>query len=307
MKLLHFDDFKVGVVKGDNVVDVTDIANELPHVKPGDRFASLVEHWGDYRAKVQSAVDQRPGVPLKGVQIRPPVPHPSTIDCMAVNYLEGRTEPAPINAFHKNPSAIIGEGETMILPDVPATIFEGEAELALVIGKYASNVKADDAMGYVFGYMNFIDGSARGLPPNDFYRQKSRTTFAPIGPYVVTADEVPDPHQLQVKLWNNGTLMQDYNTNDMGNRIPRCIEFLTSIHALEPGDIIALGTSHGGLNPFMDGDTIEIETEGLGRLTIKVKDDLEREWKRETRAMRKQQGFDTPTPQISGKYTKPPA
>lgn len=308
MKLLHFgDDFQVGVVKGDTVVEITDIANEIPHGGPGDRFNSLIARWAEFQPKIRAAVEQRNGKPLSSVRIRPPVPHPSTIDCMAVNYLEGRTEPAPINAFHKNPSAIIGNGDTMILPDVPATIFEGEAELALVIGKYASNVKAEDAMSYVFGYMNFIDGSARGLPPGDFYRQKSRKTFAPIGPYLVTADEVPDPHHLQVKLWNNGTLMQDYNTDDMGNKIPRCIEFLTSIHDLEPGDIIALGTSHGGLNPFMDGDVIEIETEGLGRLRVQVQDDLERTWARETRAMRIAKGEQGPTPQLTGKYAQPPA
>ncbi|MSQ23400.1 MAG: FAA hydrolase family protein [Chloroflexi bacterium] len=306
MKLLHFDDFRLGVLKGDNVVDVTDIVDEIPHGSPGDRFSSLVARFDEYRPKIQAAVNQRPGVPLSSVKIRPPVPHPSTIDCMAVNYLEGRTEPSPVNAFHKTPAAIVGEGDTMVLPDVPATIFEGEAELALVIGKYASNVKAEDAMSYVFGYMNFIDGSARGLTPPDFYRQKSRDTFAPIGPFVVTPDELGDPQNLQVKLWNNGVLMQDYNTDDMGNKIPRCIEFLTSLHALEPGDIIALGTSHGGLNPFMDGDVIEIETEGLGRLRINVKDDLERTWARETRHQRQEKGFNTPTPQVSGKYTPKP-
>ena len=113
--------------------------------------------------------------------------------------------------------------------------------------------------------MNFIDGSARGVPA--FYQMKSRETFAPIGPYLVTADEITDPQKLQVKLWNNGTLMQNFNTDDMAHKIARCIEWVTSIHTLEPGDILATGTNHRGLNPFMDGDKIEIETEGLGRLT----------------------------------------
>src|SRR4029453_6848675 len=92
---------------------------------------------------------------------------PANIVCMAVNYMEDgtRTEPAPINAFLKSPGAVIGPGETMVLPDVPATIFEGEAEVAVVIGKRASAVRAAEAMSYVFGYLNFIDGSARGLSP----------------------------------------------------------------------------------------------------------------------------------------------
>ena len=112
---------------------------------------------------------------------------------------------------------------------------------------------------------------------------KSRDTFAPIGPYIVTKDEIPDPQKLQIRLWNNGTLMQNFNTDDMAHKIPRCIEWLTSIHTLEPGDIVATGTNHRGLNPFMDGDKIELEIEGLGRLAFNVKDELKRTWERRTR------------------------
>jgi 2-keto-4-pentenoate hydratase/2-oxohepta-3-ene-1,7-dioic acid hydratase in catechol pathway len=224
---------------------------------------------------------------------------------MAVNYEDGtRKVLPPINAFLKPSNTIIGDGETMVLPDVPATIFEGEAELALVIGKRASNVSAADAMKYVFGYLNFIDGSARGLPPdnNFFYQMKARDTFAPIGPYLVTADEVPDPHKLQVRLWNNGVLMQNYNTSDMAHKIPRCIEWITSVHTLEPGDIVAVGTDHRGLNPFMDGDRIDMEVEGLGRLHFQVRDDLKRTWARETRLERQQKNLEGRTPQLTGKY-----
>ena len=164
----------------------------------------------------------------------------------------------------KSPNGVIGDGDTMVLPDVPATIFEGEAEMALVIGKRALMSAAAEAMGYIFGYMNFIDGSARGLPPtgNTFYQMKSRDTFAPMGPYIVTADEMPDPANLQVRLWVNGDLKQNYNTSDMAHKIPRCIEWITSIHPLEPGDVIATGTNHRGLSAFQDGDLIELETEG---------------------------------------------
>ena len=217
-----------------------------------------------------------------------------------------RTEPAPINAFHKSPSAIIGNGDTMVLPDIPASVFEGEAEVALVIGKRASHVPAAKAMDYIFGYMNFIDGSARGVvPPNNvFYQMKSRDTFAPIGPYIVTADEIPDPHKLQLRLSVNGTLMQNFNTSDMAHKIPRCIEWVSSIHALEPGDILATGTNHRGLNPFHDGDVVEFETERLGKLTIKVRDDLKRTWARETRLMRQEKKLEGLTPQLTGKYAK---
>jgi len=308
MKLLHFDDFKLGVLKGDNVVDVSDIANELPHTGPHDRINALIENFDDYRGKLEAAVAAADGVPVSGVRIRPPLPRPVNIDCMAVNYMEDgtRDEPAPINAFHKSPSCIIGDGDTMVLPDIPATIFEGEAELGLVIGKRAHNVPACEAMDYIFGYFNFIDGSARDLPTpfNVFFEAKNRDTFAPLGPWIVTADEIDDPQSLDVKLWVNGNLMQDFNTDDMAHKIPRIIEYLSSIHALEVGDVIATGTNHRGLNPFQDGDKVELEVEHCGRLTINVQDELKRTWARVTRFEHTSNPDNEGrfTPQLTGKY-----
>ena len=309
MKLCFFDDFKLGAVKGDTVVDVTGAVKDIPHTGPHDLINGLIENFADYRSALEAAAEAGTGVAVSGVRIRPPLPRPVTIDCMAVNYMEDGTlaEPAPINAFHKSPSAIIGHGDTMVLPDVPATIFEGEAELAVVIGKRASNVKAADAMDYVFGYMNFIDGSARGLPPagNVFFQMKSRDTFAPIGPYLVTADEVENPQSLGVKLWVNGKIKQDFNTDDMAHNIARCIEWVTSIHTLVPGDILAPGTNHRGLSSFMDSDVIELECEGMGRLKFNVRDDLKRTWARTTRHEHTEQGGEgRHTPQLTGKYAE---
>jgi 2-keto-4-pentenoate hydratase/2-oxohepta-3-ene-1,7-dioic acid hydratase in catechol pathway len=306
MKLLFFDDFRLGVVKGDAVVDVMDAVRSIPHTGPHNLISGLIERFDEYRQSLVQVVERGGGVPLSQVRVRPPLPKPGNIACMAVNYMEDgtRAAPAPINAFHKSPNAVIGDGDTMVLPDAPATIFEGEAEMALVIGKRATQVKAADAMEYIFGYVNFIDGSARGLPPagNTFYQMKSRDTFAPIGPYLVTADEVADPQNLAIKLWVNGELKQSFNTNDMAHNIGRCIEWITSIHTLEPGDVLATGTNHRGLSAFMDGDRIELETEGLGRLHFQVRDDLHRTWSRETRLDRQQRGLDGPTPQLTGKY-----
>ncbi|MDX2158987.1 MAG: fumarylacetoacetate hydrolase family protein [Hyphomicrobiaceae bacterium] len=306
MKIGFFNDYRLGVVRGDAIVDVTDAVADVPRTGPHDLINGVIERFASLRGKLEAAAASGKSVPLASVRLRAPLPRPITIDCMAVNYMEDGTleKPAPINAFHKSPSAIIGPGDTMVLPDVPAAVFEGEAEMAIVIGKRARNVKAADAMQYVFGYMNFIDGSARGLPPpnNVFFQMKSRDTFAPIGPWIVTADEIADPQNLQIRLWNNGRLRQSFNTNDMAHDIRRCIEWATSIHTLEPGDILATGTNHRGLHAFQDGDVIELETEGLGRLKFNVRDDLKRTWETETRLERTSRGLPPMAPQTGGKY-----
>ena len=307
MKIIFFDDFRLGVLSGDQVVDVSDKVTDIPMVGPHDLINGLIENFENYRSVFEAAAASGDGVPLDGVRIRPPLPRPINIDCMAVNYMEDgtRSEPAPINAFTKAPNSIIGPDDTMVLQDIPATVFEGEAELGVVIGKRCYQVSEAEAMDYVFGYINFIDGSARGLPPagNVFFQMKARETFTPIGPYLVTKEEIADPQSLPIKLWVNGNLMQDFNTDDMAHSITRCIEWISHVHALEPGDIIATGTNHGGLNPFHDGDVVELECEGLGRLKINIRDDLKRTWERTTRLKRMKKGLEPPhAPQLTGKY-----
>ena len=307
MKLAFFDDFKLGVIADGSVVDVTDIVQDIARLGPQDVMHGVIERFDVLKGRFADTAASRRGKLVSQARFRPPLPRPENIICMAVNYMEDGTlaEPAPINAFMKSPSAIIGDGDTMVLPDMAASIFEGEAELAVVIGKQASHVKATDAMSYVFGYTNFIDGSARGVvpPTNVFYQMKSRDTFAPIGPYIVTADEIKDAHKLQIRLTNNGVVMQDFNTDDMAHKIPRCIEWVTSIHTLQPGDILATGTNHRGLNPFMNGDKVELTCEGCGTLHITVRDDLDRTWSRITRLQHKQSGAEgVHTRQTSGKY-----
>ena len=285
MKLLFFDDFKLGVLERGMAIDVSTIVRAIPHTGPHNLISGLIERFEDYRGRLQEAADRGRGVPVHQVRVRPPLPKPCNIVAMAVNYIEEgeRANPAPINAFLKSSNSVIGDGDTLVLPDAPASVFEGEAELGVVIGKRASNVDAAEAMNYIFGYLNFIDGSARGLPPsgNTFYQMKSRDTFAPLGPFLVTADELPNPHTLQVQLWVNGALKQSFNTSAMAHKIPRCIEWVSSIHSLEPGDILATGTDHRGLNAIQDGDRIEMETEGLGRLHVQVRDYLKRTWPRD--------------------------
>ena len=306
MKIVFYDDFKLGLVVGDSVFDASEIAKGIEHTSPQDLLGKLIERFPAHKGRLEQIATEGNGVPISTVRLRSPVPKPHNIVAMAVNYMEDgtRAEPAPINAFMKSANTVIGDGDTMVLPDVPATIFEGEAEMAIVISKTATNVRAEDAYDYIFGYMNFIDGPARGLQPggNTFFQMKSRDTFAPMGPWLVTADEIPDPMKLQIRLSVNGTIKQDFNTDDMAHKIPRVIEWASSIHTLEPGDVIATGTNHRGLSAFQDGDKVELEVEGLGKLTFNVRDDLKRTWSRETRLDIMNKGQEGTTPQLTGKY-----
>jgi len=309
MKLAFFDSYRMGVITGDSIVDVSDVVASIPHTVPHDLMRGLIERFDSYRSALEVAARSGRRLPLVAVQLRAPLPAPANVVCMAVNYMEDgtRTEPVPINAFLKSPSSIIGPRQEIVLPDVPAVVFEGEAEMALVIGRRAQCVSAASALDHVFGYVNFIDVSARAVTSdkNSFYQSKSRDTFGPMGPYIVTADEIAEPQALQIRLWVNGELKQDFNTSDMAHNIPRCIEWVSHVHALEPGDILATGTNHRGLNAFQDGDTVELEVDGLGRLTVRVRDDLKRTWSRETRLDRQRRGLEGLqglAPQLTGKY-----
>jgi 2-keto-4-pentenoate hydratase/2-oxohepta-3-ene-1,7-dioic acid hydratase in catechol pathway len=127
LKLCYFNDYRLGVIKGDQVVDVTDAAKDIPQRDSRDVIVGLIERWDAYKGKIEKAAADGKGVPLKGVRLRPPVPRPGSIVCMAVNYMEDGTltEKPHISAFHNGPTSLIGDGDTMVLPDAPATIFEG--------------------------------------------------------------------------------------------------------------------------------------------------------------------------------------
>lgn len=146
-----------------------------------------------------------------------------------------------------------------------------------MIGKGGSHISEADAMQHVAAYVPFMDISARDTTRLG----KCFDTFGPIGPALVTADEVPDPHNLNVRLWVNDELRQDYNTSDMANKIPALIAFASSIMTLEPGDVVATGTNHQGLSPVQDGDHLRLEIERLGTVEFDTRDDLKREWPRQ--------------------------
>ncbi len=284
MKLAFFDDFKLGLVRDGRVMDLSEAVRDVALPTPQDLMNQVIREFeGRYRNRFEDAAGGQDGVPLDRVRLRSPLPRPGQIVAMAANYLESGalSEPRPINAFLKSPESVIGSGDTVVLPPDKANVFHHEAELGVVIGREATNASASDAYSHIFGYVNFIDVSARGLGPGgSFFWGKSWDTFGPLGPFLVTADELPDAQALQVRLWINGDLRQEYTTADMGHKIPRVVEWSSSVTRLEAGDVIACGTNHQGLGPLQNGDMVEMETEGLGRLVVHVKDDLKREWPR---------------------------
>ena len=285
MKLVLFNDFRLGVLQDSRVVDAMDALNDLQFRRPQDMIEEVITRWDDLRPKIEEAIRGKEGTPLENVRLRPPVPRPQKLICAAVNYLEfGQREPATLDAFLKSPTAVIGTGETCELPPVDASVFHHEPELAFVVGKTATKVGQDEALSHVFGYCNFLDMSARGLQGavgNSFFLGKCWDTFAPMGPALVTADEIPDPHDLQVRLWNNDEPRHDFPTSDMAHKIPELISEFSKITTLEPGDVVATGVNHQQIGAVQDGDVIRMEIKELGpSLIIRISDPSRREWPR---------------------------
>ena len=286
MKLALFDQYKIGVIEKDLIFDISAITSIIGDYNPQHQMNWLITEYNSLRDQIEKIVRMNPGIPVGKVKIRAPLPKPGKIICAAVNYLEfGTKSSCPLDAFIKSSNSVIGNGDTIELPSIPATVFHHEAELALVIGKLAKNVRAANAMDYIFGYTNFIDVSARGFSPLgpgrvSFFMVKSSDTFGPMGPCILTADEIDNPNNLDIKLWNNGELRHDFNTSDMGNKIPELIEYCSSITALEPGDVISTGTNHQGIGAIQDGDELLMEIGQIGQLAVNVSDPQKRKWPR---------------------------
>ncbi|MBX3282198.1 MAG: fumarylacetoacetate hydrolase family protein [Acidobacteria bacterium] len=217
------------------------------------------------------------------IQIEAPVPRPGKIICIGLNYRDhaeesGMAIPSSPIVFSKFSTAVIGPESAIELPAESSEV-DYEAELAVVVGRRAKGVSSSDAMDYVFGYTNFNDVSARDLQFADgqWQRGKSCDTFAPMGEFVATRDEIADPHNLRISFRLNGTTLQDSNTRQMIFNIPELIEFVSRSITLEPGDVIATGTPPGvgfARTPKIflnDGDIAEVEIEGLGILRNPVR------------------------------------
>jgi 2-keto-4-pentenoate hydratase/2-oxohepta-3-ene-1,7-dioic acid hydratase in catechol pathway len=247
---------------------------------------NLIDGFDALRPRLERLGTAGEVLPLASVRLFPPLPRPGKILCCIANYWEhAQREARPLNMFLKNPEAVVGPNDTIVLPEFTEPwIFMHEAELALVIKGPAKNVAEQDWKSAIFGYTCLIDVSARGEGRRTWkagsWLGKSFDTFAPIGPCIATADEIAEPNDLVVRFWNDGQLRHNYNTDDMEHRVPELVAFASRVMTLNSGDLIACGTNHEGLGALQDGETVEIEIEHIGRMSLKVADPLKRKWER---------------------------
>jgi 2-keto-4-pentenoate hydratase/2-oxohepta-3-ene-1,7-dioic acid hydratase in catechol pathway len=235
----------------------------------------------DRRAQIEELAAA--GQPMNGSGLQAPVPRPPKLIAAFGNYREGTDrERQPQDMFLESPDSVIGPGDTVILPPHPATIFHHEAELALIIGRRAKDLPGDErALEALAGYSCGIDVSGRGLGRNGPSRiGKSFDTFTPLGPAIVTTDEIADPNDLHVTLSINGELRQDYSTSDMEYSVIEVLEYLSGFMTLVPGDVIICGTNHQGLGALQDGDQVQMKIDGIGELAVSVRDPQNRTWAR---------------------------
>src|SRR3954466_1093860 len=276
-----------GLLTDRGMVDISSIA-EKGHT-PQSTMQALIDGFDRLRPSLERRAREGEALPLSSVRLRAPLPRPGKILCCIANYWEhAQREPRPLNMFMKNPDAVIGPGDTIVLPEYTVPwAFMHEAELALVMKGPAKRVKAADWKKAVFGYTSLIDVSAREqgrrtwpATPLTSWLGKSFDTFAPIGPCIATADEVKDPNDLVIRFWNNGQLRHNYNTDDMEHRVPELVEWATTVMTMNSGDLIACGTNHEGLGFLQDGETVDIEVQHIGKMTLKVRDPLQRTWEK---------------------------
>lgn len=268
-------------VTPDEIVDLTHLTGK--DIISAQEVLGFFNLDGELLARTKTEVDKNlPRINRSDIRLAAPVPRPPKIICIGLNYRNHAIEsgmeiPKSPIIFSKFSNCAVGSGGAILLPPGSEQV-DYEAELAFIIGRSAKNISREDAMGHVFGYTNFNDVSARDFQFADgqWQRGKSCDTFAPMGEFTATADEITDPHNLRIQFRLNGETLQDSTTAELIFRIPELIEFLSASITLEIGDVIATGTPPGAgfaRKPpvFMkDGDIAKVEIEGLGVLSNPV-------------------------------------
>jgi 2-keto-4-pentenoate hydratase/2-oxohepta-3-ene-1,7-dioic acid hydratase in catechol pathway len=278
VRFVVFDDNRLGLLReGPVVVDVSDLAGAGGGDWPPVFLLRAIADFDRLRPPLLEALERRPGLPLDGVRLRAPVVFPTKVIAAPVNYRLHLEEMRPLvkgelhaieryGLFLKAPSSVVGPEATVELP-FPDRRTDHEVELGVVIGRTARNVAMADAMRHVFGYTGVMDITVRG--DEDRSTRKSFDTFTPVGPVLVTADEIPDPHALRLQLWVNGERRQDGNTRDMIWNVPKLVEYASHVMTLNPGDLLSTGTPDG-VGPLKPGDQVTMEIAEVGRMSVKV-------------------------------------
>ncbi|MDQ3539625.1 MAG: fumarylacetoacetate hydrolase family protein [Chloroflexota bacterium] len=263
------------------MVDVSAAFGDIAYRTSADRMPRVLASLNDRRRRVDELMES--GKPEAAPALQAPVPRPPKLIAAFGNYREGWERERQLqDMFLESPDSVTGPNGTVVLPDHPVDIFHHEAELALVVGQRAKDLPADkSALKALAGYTCAMDVSARGIGRIGPSRiGKSFDTFTPLGPAIVTTDEVPDPQNLRVTLTVNGEQRQDYTTADMEYSVVEVLAFISSYMTLVPGDVILCGTQHQGLGALQDGDQAEMTIEGIGTLAVSVSDPQGREWPR---------------------------
>ena len=283
MRLCRFDNGRLGVAEGDSLRDVTPALDVLPAYRyPLPTCDPLITNLPAVAERIRTLLPSAPAVPLSAATLLSPVANPGKVVAAPVNYQkhldevrgdEGLHHQNPINTIHKAglflkaTSALAGAGEGIALRKLDRRN-DHEIELAFVIGKTARNVTKDRALDYVAGYAIGLDITIRG--PEERSLRKSADTYAILGPWLVTADEVPEPNALDLHLSVNGQARQDSNTRNMILGVRELIELASSFFTLHPGDVFFTGTPEG-VSPIEPGDTIVATIERIGSMTVNVR------------------------------------
>ncbi|WP_405934194.1 fumarylacetoacetate hydrolase family protein [Streptomyces longwoodensis] len=271
MRLALFNKGRLGLVDGDDLVDVTDQLAGADTAGPAGMLQRYIETTADGQT-VRLELAGRPRIPLAEAALQAPLPRPGKIIGAPVNYLDHKAEMeyttsvADLGVFLKANTSVIGPGEDILLPYSDKRT-DQEGELGIVIGRTAAHVSAEDALDYVFGYTCVLDITVRS--GEDRSTRKSFDTFTPLGPWIVTADEIPDPDTLDLRCDVGGTTRQRTNTADLIFGVRELIAYTSSVMTLHPGDVIATGTP-AGVGPLSHGDRVVVDIEKVGRLEVGV-------------------------------------
>jgi len=282
MRLCRFATDRLGIVRGDHVLDVTRALENLPQWRyPLPRFDPLIANLSALRPKIEALADKAEKIELTKVELLSPIANPGKVVAAPVNYLrhlqEGRADPAlhhqnPVSeiqragVFLKATSSVVGPSEGVKVR-YPERRNDHEVELAAVIGKVADRVASDRALSYVAGYCIGLDMTVRG--PEERSLRKSLDSFTVLGPWLVTADEFPDPTSVNLSIAVNGDMRQAANTRDLILSVAELVAYASSFYTLIPGDVLLTGTPEG-VGPVHIGDVMHASIDHIGSMEVRV-------------------------------------